>query len=284
MSDVIGWNDLLYPGRANDFFSLDPLPQFDADGESFALSNSWWLAELSRLVYRHDSEEDLNPPTPRRSDILQCAGLRQLAFFNDRRFSAQAMLVQSAAPPIFAALVFRGTEQDVGDFLCDLETMPIGTTAKGSSVHRGFQRGLDAIWPAIVAQLQVLQSPVFFTGHSLGAALATLAATRYAPRAVYAFGSPRVGNAAFDEELKSIPVFRIVYGGDLVTTVPPEVFGFKHAGEVKTFGEPRWFPHITDFKSLTRNVGAPVLPLADHAPINYVRAMAAALMAQVGTG
>jgi hypothetical protein len=270
---VIGWKDLLYPGRANDFFSADPLPPFDPNADAFHRANAWWLAELSRLVYRHDVEEEANPPLPRRADFLRRVDLEQLAFFNDKSLSAQAILVQANTSQPFAALVFRGTEQDVGDFLCDLETMPVGSTAQGSRVHRGFQRGLDAIWPAILTELEALQVPVFFAGHSLGAALATLAATRFVPKAVYAFGSPRVGDARFTAELSSVPIYRVVYGNDLVTTVPPEALGFLHAGEEWRFGERRLFPVITNFRSLKENLGAPVLPLADHAPINYVRSL-----------
>ncbi len=54
---------------------------------------------------------------------------------------------------------------------------------------------------------------VWFTGHSLGGALATLAAGRYerAPE-VYTFGAPRVGDG---EHVKSLdtPVYRFVNGG-----------------------------------------------------------------------
>lgn len=63
----------------------------------------------------------------------------------------------------------------------------------------------NALW---LAELAKLGCPVFYTEHSLGAALATLAAARRAPKAGYAFGSPRVGNQAFTSTLASVPIRR----------------------------------------------------------------------------
>src|SRR5262249_14299388 len=108
----------------------------------------------------------------------------------------------------------------------------------------------------------------FYTGHSLGAALATLAATRRAPQAVYTFGSPRVGKEAFVRSLMSIPIYRVVDDEDVVTRVPPEILGFRHVGEVHTLKEPEVtsFPPVVQHPPLSR----PPKPLADHAPVNYV--------------
>ena len=62
--------------------------------------------------------------------------------------------------------------------------------------YEGFQAALDAAWPLVetklTALIQARPRPVFFTGHSLGAALAVLAAEkvkdgRLAPTAVYTF-------------------------------------------------------------------------------------------------
>lgn len=58
------WQDLLFPGNAKDFFGRRPFPVFEPDAERYSPVNALWLAELSRLVYRHDSEEDNLPPQP----------------------------------------------------------------------------------------------------------------------------------------------------------------------------------------------------------------------------
>jgi hypothetical protein len=71
---------------------------------------------------------------------------------------------------------------------------------------------------------------IFFTGHSLGAALATLAISRFADAntSLYTFGSPRVGNHAFVEGLRRFPHFRFLDFNDLVTRVPPALLWYQH--------------------------------------------------------
>jgi hypothetical protein len=87
---------------------------------------------------------------------------------------------------------------------------------------------------------------------------------------VYAFGAPRVGDARFVQKLASIAVYRIVHGGDIVCTVPPEALGFRHAGEEHRIGVAVPSPLQFDIPSLWNRLVTPVAPLADHAPVNYV--------------
>jgi triacylglycerol lipase len=180
---VTTWKDLLRPGDATSFFDREPLPTFDPSLTLYSPANAWWLAELSRLIYRHDVEEEPTPPRPTRGSFLAKVGLQQLAFFNSERTSTQAFLVRSTGAARWAALVFRGTEQDVRDFRSDLETLPIRVGGDGARVHEGFEIALDAVWPEILLELTKLDCPVFYAGHSLGAALATLAAARRRPQA-----------------------------------------------------------------------------------------------------
>jgi triacylglycerol lipase len=269
MPAVTTWKDLLRPGDATSFFDRDPLPPFDASISAYSPANAWWLAELSRLIYRHDVEESSSPPLPSRSSFLARVGLRQVAFFDSGHTGTQAFLVRSTASPPFAALVFRGTE-NVKDFLRDLATLRVRIAGDNVRVHEGFEAGLDSVWPEVLAELAKLDCPVFYAGHSLGAALATLAASRRSAQAVYAFGSPLVGNGEFAASLGSAALYRVVDDADAVTLVPPEELGFRHAGELHRIG-PRaeaevGFAPLRWFQSLF----APPKPFADHAPINYV--------------
>jgi triacylglycerol lipase len=270
MPEVTTWKDLLRPGDATSFFDRDPLPPFDSNLRAYSAGNAWWLAELSRLIYRHDIEEPPTPPGPARSSFLTKVGLRQLAFFNSERAGTQAFLVRSTGSAQFAALVFRGTEEDVRDTLHDLETLPIRVASNDVRVHEGFESALDAVWPAILRELEKLDCPFFYSGHSLGAALATLAASRCSPHAAYVFGSPRVGNELFAAKLESVALYRVVDDADVVTVLPPEAFGFRHAGELHRIGPQPEAPVGFDPLMWFRRLVGPPKPFADHAPINYV--------------
>ena len=82
--------------------------------------------------------------------------------------------------------------------------------------------------------------PLFVTGHSLGGALAVITAlalveSGVAVEAVFTFGMPRPGNAAFAaryETTLGARTYRLVYGDDLVPTVAPSALGFRHVGRL----------------------------------------------------
>src|SRR5688500_7922051 len=93
----------------------------------------------------------------------------------------------------------RGTEPtEWNDIQADANaTMAVvGTLGK---VHSGFNREVDDLWPALENLLKCSTRPVWFCGHSLGGAMATLCAFRCetsaiaSPQELHTFGSPRVG-------------------------------------------------------------------------------------------
>lgn len=263
MRNATTWKDLLHPGDATDFFARCPFPPFDPGISAYSPVNALWLAELSRLAYRHDQEESDLPPQPTRTAFLEKAGFTQREFFLSDDRNTQAMLVESGGTTPFAVLAFRGTEQTIGDFITDLKTGMPPFQKTGIAMHKGFREALALVWSSIDAALAQLDCPVFYTGHSLGAALATLAAARRAPKALYTFGSPRVGNQAFAASLSAVPIYRIVDDSDIVATLPPEAMGFRHVGIEHRLVAPKSnfsLQHLFD----------PPKPLADHAPVNYV--------------
>src|SRR5262249_47673031 len=145
----------------------------------------------------------------------------EVKFFNQAR--TQGALVTAAN---FAVLVFRGT-LGLGDWLSDFQGLPVDWKGEGK-IHQGFRNQLSVVWDDVTADLDKLNVPVFYAGHSLGAALATLAtAQRFVegktpPVALYTFGSPRVGTTGFTHAFP--PNFlhcRVVNDLDTVPTVPP---------------------------------------------------------------
>jgi len=259
------WRDLLHPGDATDFFQRVPMPPFEPDVVGYSRANALWLAELSRLVYRHDIKEGYPYPQPSLDSFLAAANFNKREFFLNKDTDTQAMLVEHTGTPPYAVLAFRGTEQVRKDFITDLKLGKFTLFGTKKNAHDGFEEALDSVWIDIEAELNKLPAncPLFYTGHSLGAALATLAAAKHPPKALYTFGSPQVGNLAFVNTLPSIPIHRVVDDKDVVPTLPPPFVNFQHAGqEHKLVVQKRNF-------SFQRLLG-PLKPLSDHAPINYV--------------
>jgi len=112
------------------------------------------------------------------------------------------------------------------------------------SLHRGFEKAVDVVWQQIVAALASRRAqPVFLTGHSLGGALAAVAAdralsddaVRLRATAVYCFGMPRAGDQDFAlryNDTLGAATYRLVHGDDVVATVPPSSLGFRHVGRL----------------------------------------------------
>lgn len=102
----------------------------------------------------------------------------------------------------------------------------------GARFHRGFLEALDAVWTPFHAAVDGLfaraERPIWVCGHSLGGALALLAAWRMERAAlpvhqVYTFGAPMVGNAAaaaaFEKQFAG-RVFRFIDVKDIVPRLP----------------------------------------------------------------
>jgi len=86
---------------------------------------------------------------------------------------------------------------------------------------------------------------IYVTGHSLGAAIATLAAAdlyQLTPDiSLYTYGSPRVGDETFAKYFdKIVPdSFRVVAHQDFVPKVPQRFLGFRHVSREI------WYPEAT---------------------------------------
>jgi triacylglycerol lipase len=145
-------------------------------------------------------------------------------------------------------VAFRGTEspttiEGLKDWLltdaCNLLIVPEGqlgtdfaAAGVGARFHRGFMVALADIWDpvkqTVELELKKKDRPLWITGHSLGGALAVLAAWRFNRQfinvhQIYTYGGPMVGNAeasaAFD---KAFPdkLFRYVNAPDVVPLLP----------------------------------------------------------------
>jgi hypothetical protein len=137
-------------------------------------------------------------------------------------------------------LSFAGTDPVslanwVSDF--NFRTTPGSTAA-------GFHQAFDAVQQQVVALIRArppAEGPLFVTGHSLGGALAVVAAQALQASgvnvaAVYTYGMPRPGDAAFAgqayDPMLGARTYRMVHGDDIVPTVAPSTLGLRHVGRL----------------------------------------------------
>jgi hypothetical protein len=190
-------------------------------------------------------------------------------------------------------LSFRGTQPDSAvNIATDLRASTVPWPESAGRVHHGFARALRAVRPKIdecLAKSGADRSGLLVTGHSLGAALATLAATIWTPNWLVTLGSPRVGEEEFIKTVRAANKVRLVDCCDVVTQVPPPIAGYMHL---------RSFTYLTRDAQRLENPGdslveedrrvaraeyleryawkmktVAVRDLADHAPINYLRCL-----------
>ena len=155
---------------------------------------------------------------------------------------------EGEGPDDSVILAFRGTA-DVKNWLTDLDARklewPVACRAGASEpmrVHMGFLDAWLSIREAVLESIDhmLVTRRIFITGHSLGGALAMLAATELhlhfgaeAIAGVYTFGQPRVGGRAFAQLYNSWlrdRTWRVVHREDLVPHVPYVLGAFHHAG------------------------------------------------------
>ena len=190
---------------------------------------------------------------------------------------AQAYLLTNGT---ITVLSFRGTEvTEKSDVLADLKSGK-NIEACGGKVHVGFKGEINKVWPSITAALEANPGNVYVTGHSLGAAMATIAASRIQDRvtALVTFGSPRVGNAEF---VKSVAVehYRVQNNCDDVTKVPFMLMGFAHHGTHRYMNFNGEFRDLTPWQQVkdmvrsrlrARAKGQKFIGVFDHMMANYI--------------
>jgi len=213
-------------------------------------------------------------------DQLINLGYGEVAWFDNEGTQAFACR-KSNANDIF--IVFRGTEPNqMKDILADVKAWRKPAREKGL-IHFGFAQAIDKVYDNIVHWIneQKLDGErnITCTGHSLGAALATIMASRLDANELYTFGSPRIGNRDFVKEMKNdgIKHYRFVNNNDVVTKVPFPI-RFVHHGElvyINHFGNIRKMSPWQRFKDQWRgrmralSKGQPFDGVFDHSVEKY---------------
>jgi hypothetical protein len=195
---------------------------------------------------------------------LAGASVEEVAIRNPAMYIiATAFFVRSRCGRV-GILSFRGTEPtNIISWLTDADVNPRRFFDAGF-VHRGFYANLRALWEDLEVTLeQAVTAPrasengnggaqrapverLFITGHSLGAAMAVLAAAKIfengspiadALKGIYTYGQPAVGDAAFarhHDQKFGTRLFRHEYHFDAVPRLPPASTGeYVHFGELR---------------------------------------------------
>ncbi len=284
MPRVQTFNALFEPDYSYPYFKHASNAPFQPQVQKFDRNNAWWLAEMSMLAYA-----DGDGFVERQLLTAGMLGAKRYTSPENSTHHTQAILAFNADAVIVA---FRGTEpSEWKDFKTDAKVRQVELTS-GGKVHAGFQSSLLEVWGQVQPDLTRLSAEgrsVWLTGHSLGAAIAVLAAHQCKKTVtVYTFGAPRVGNAEFVKRYRQ-PTFRIVNNTDFVTEIPPPLW-YQHVGELVYFDSRHVLRRNVSTKLLMQDkvrgqgdavarrlkewskldlAKRPLKPLLDHAPICY---------------
>jgi len=246
-------------------FSISKIPDFDfpEDTGEYQDQISAWLAYYSSLAY--ESRQNI-------ADKLKKLKAQKVTFFMGN--SSFGFLVQYPTTEkrlAYSVLVFRGTSNYV-DILNDVTFLKRDLDGNEGRVHGGFLSALNEIWGTefkypkekgftvcskgqegvsnalqeLTLEQQNKPHDLYFTGHSLGGAMAALAAHIYdvplAERAqypnyisltaLYTIGCPKSMTTALANKIKTeqetYKTHRIINAADMVPRLPFFFFGFRH--------------------------------------------------------
>ncbi|KAK9902044.1 hypothetical protein WJX75_002353 [Coccomyxa subellipsoidea] len=276
----------------NDGLSKEPMFCFET-----AMNMLYWSA----LVY--DYEEALDSKLSL-DTAMSLYGLEHSELFWEKALDTKLLMAWNKHTIVLA---FRGTAS-FANALADLQAWQTPhPPVRGSwwrhrpRVHLGFWKSWTAngLNRRVCARIMaILRSPdvdsesvkVYVTGHSLGGALATLAAHEFRTVALsygvdrdlacYTFGAPRVGNHAFAREFNNVApdTWHIINDQDVVAKAPKFLVLYKRAGHrtvINRMGDMIVRPSFIEITMRNGNSS-----VAHHMLGSYQRSLLAILLAQ----
>ena len=193
------------------------------------------FAELARIAYMTEKES---------KPIAKKMGYTKTKLIDHK--GAECLFLENDDTIVLA---FRGTEpKEFSDIKADLKAWKRKSQTWGM-VHAGFYEYLERIWDTVENHINYgdrESKKLYICGHSLGGAMATLAASRLQDRVVacYTYGSPRVGGRVWRSKC-TFEHHRYVNNNDIVPRVPFWIMGFRHYGEL------HYINHYGNIRKLT---------------------------------
>lgn len=249
---------------------------FDARETGFSLANALACARVSLLAYSNEQQV--------------CTAAGEWGFAGTKCLVSGSNYFIVLRRPDMIVVAFRGTD-DVRDFRTNFNILykksPLGF------VHRGFMNAVNALWPELLRLLQEVRDSdqrLWFTGHSLGGALAVLASVKahfengLPVAGAYTFGQPPIGTTGFCSEFeKRCPyrLYRFISHTDAVADVPILTL-IEHVGDVRYFdlsgklweGDPPWRVMMSDHWNAPRVDGG-MADFKAHSMAGYIKLLEA---------
>jgi triacylglycerol lipase len=211
------------------------MPDFDPNAQGLSMPNARLLGHAALIAYKDSSTCQ--------QWALDNGFNEDFDFFSNtsQKTDTNGFIAQNAQTILVA---FRGTDPDKRiDWFIDFDALQQHADFPDAKVHKGFEDALNVVWPNITPRLAARGSrTVWITGHSLGGALAELAAAKAAlvngipVQGVITFGQPRVGDEGFARRVFQAlgpRIFRFINNHDIVPRVPLWGMGFRHySGEL----------------------------------------------------
>ena len=283
----VTWQNIAPPYPDYEYFRDCKKFPFRHDSHTYEPVNAWWLIEAATLSYAEKEFAEVR--------------FRKAGFTDVQYICAENTQCYVVSNDKFIIVAFRGTEsrrregekafrEIIDDIKTDADIRLVDSGTKGRA-HKGFRDGLDHVWNKVDTYMSGIHRDdrkVWITGHSLGAALATLAAYRFKNvQGLYVFGCPRVGDVEFKNDF-GIPAYRFENNNDIVCKVPPSGI-YRHIGELRYIDsdgnihdDPKKWERLTDemkgkVENTLRSLGhrdrmlPSLIPdeLKDHVPVLY---------------
>lgn len=216
---------------------LIPVLEFNPNTTAYSGANALVLGKMAKLVYENNEAI--------RKVVIDDWKFQDIFFFDT---SETESFVAVDSEKIIVS--FRGSNSFI-DWLSNIDIDLVGGPFKGS-VHEGFSRALSVVWTKMQKKIYEIKEnarpkalSLWFTGHSLGGALATLAVAKLREKdhpvnGLYTFGSPRVGDREFAQNFNAdfaIRTYRFVNKTDIVTRVPRRIMFYSHVGKFLYFDD-----------------------------------------------
>ncbi|MFE4667478.1 lipase family protein [Streptomyces sp. NPDC056716] len=265
------------------------IPPLDHSTTRYSLEHAYWMGRAAGLASLDPDGIETQARAWGFGEVRHFASTHRMPFPIE---DTQAYVMASDRMIVVG---FRGTEvTQIRDWLTDVNTPPVPGPGRKGFVHFGFHQALQSVYPQLrdtVLELRDRGQSIWFTGHSLGAALAMLAAARLyfeEPRlladGVYTYGQPRTcerlladaHNKAFADRCH-----RFVNNNDIVPQLPPEPV-YTHVAALRYFDADGKLhdalPLLATLRDRAKGVGNdPFAPetdaIKDHHLANYLAAL-----------